>query len=229
MAPAKRFIVLKGTACSASDDFLSESIEIDPSQDFEKLQQTVAKALHIALWKSVSFVALAASSKPDVSEDGTTPLDTTDAVAQHDGDVGVLVSGKRVRDVPGPTGGLPFVGGYHEIFPDFIGNQQRLLDKYGHLVHVNSLGKNVFYTDDPDIASIVLSEGEYFQKNLTKEHPLYALHEGLPDGLFTANSTNPNWAKSHAFIQVALGGKAMRGYGKVMDHSALKLVNVFKQ
>jgi hypothetical protein len=75
---------------------------------------------------------------------------------------------------------------------------------------------------------VALSESEYFRKELTTDHPLYALHEALPNGLFTAHSTNPAWAKAHQFMQVALGGKAMRNYAKVMDSSAKKIVNVFR-
>lgn len=49
----------------------------------------------------------------------------------------------QVRPVPGPTGDSPFISGYSEIYPDFMGNYQWLLAKYGHMVHVSYLGKVV--------------------------------------------------------------------------------------
>lgn len=52
-----------------------------------------------------------------------------------------LTSIYQVRPVPGPSGGIPFIGGYSEIYPDFLGNYKRLLQKYGHIVHVGYLGK----------------------------------------------------------------------------------------
>lgn len=80
-------------------------------------------------------------------------LDTTQAIADQR-TVAILVDGCKPRVVPGPTGGLPFIGGYSELYPDFMGNYQRLLDKYGHLVHVQYMGRNVYLTDDPDSQSI---------------------------------------------------------------------------
>lgn len=35
-----------------------------------------------------------------------------------------------------------------EIYPDFLGNYQRLLDHFGHMVHVSYLGKSVYLTDE---------------------------------------------------------------------------------
>lgn len=89
------------------------------------------------------------SDKPETLAGDLKRLDTTQAIADQR-TVAILIDGRKPRAVPGPTGGLPFIGSYSEIYPDFIGNYQRLLDKYGHLVHVRYLGRDVYLTDDPE-------------------------------------------------------------------------------
>lgn len=216
------FRLLAVDGCSASEDFRTAKVEVKDDAGFEQLLKDVATALHVTLWKTITLHSIKDGQEPGKQ------LSTIEDVRQEKGDIGLLISGKKIHDVPGPQGGLPFLGGYSEIYPDFIGNQQRLLDKYGHMVRVDYMKKSVYYTDDPDCAQVVLSEGDYYKKVLTTDHPLFALQEGLPNGLFTANTTNPAWATSHKFVQTALGAKAMRNYGKTMDSSAKKLVNIFR-
>ena len=220
--PTFRLLAVEG--CSVSEAFRTANVSIKQDSTFEQLLKDVAAALKVIQWKTVSLHALVQDAGRQ--EAGTT-LSSIEDVQQQQGEIAVLVSGKKIHNVPGPTGGLPFLNGYSEIYPDFIGNQQRLLDKYGHMVRVEYMKKKVYYVDDPDCAQAVLSEGEYYSKFLNTDHPLFALQEGLPNGLFTANTSNPSWATSHKFVQTALGAKAMRNYGSVMDSSAKKLVRIF--
>ncbi|KAF7318711.1 FAD-binding FR-type domain-containing protein [Mycena chlorophos] len=204
-----------------------DGIRVDVASDatLDQLRQAVAAKFSIALPSTVSF------HKAVPVETVTTDmpsLETVDAVLGEK-DVALLVSGKKVRPVPGPTGGLPIIGGYSEIYPDFMGNYQRLLTRYGHIVHVSYLGKDVYLTDDPDCAGIVLSEGEYYSKMIGDNHPLFPLKSSIPNGLFTADSTNPAWSTSHKFMMTAMGARAMRNYVKIMDHTANKLVGCFNE
>ncbi|KAJ7798825.1 cytochrome P450 [Mycena leptocephala] len=147
----------------------------------------------------------------------------------------MVLTTPQVRPVPGPTGGIPFIGGYSELYPDFMGNYQRLLTKYGHIVHVSYLGKSIYFTDDPDCAGIVLSEGEFFKKEASRRghigenHPLFPLKMTIPNGLFTADSSDPAWSTSHKFMMTAMGAKSMRNYVRTMDHTANRLVSCFNE
>lgn len=63
------------------------------------------------------------SEKPSTLAVDLKPLETTESVANERA-VAILIDGKTPRAVPGPTGGLPFLGGYSEVYPDFLGNYQ---------------------------------------------------------------------------------------------------------
>ncbi|KAJ7713604.1 cytochrome P450 [Mycena metata] len=205
----------------------SDGIPIDVHKEgtLQQLRKTVAEKFSVALPTTISFHV---SAGPDTIPTDLKVLDTTDAILVER-TVAILVSGKKVRPVPGPTGGIPFIGGYSELYPDFMGNYQRLLQKYGHIVHVGYLGKDVYLTDDPDCAGLVLSEGEFYSKEIGEDHPLFPLKMTVPNGLFTADSSNPLWSTSHKFMMTAMGAKAMRNYVRTMDHTANRLVKCFDE
>lgn len=137
-------------------DVETDGVPIDLKQGttIQELRKAVAEKFTVALPGTISFhVSADAATTPS----DLTTLDTVDAVL-GERTVAILISGKKVgrsfcqlcrqltteyqvRPVPGPTGGIPFIGGYSEIYPDFMGNYQRLLRKYGHIVNVNYLGK----------------------------------------------------------------------------------------
>ncbi|KAJ7464205.1 cytochrome P450 [Mycena galericulata] len=204
----------------------TDGISIDvQATSLDELRKTVAAKFSVALPSTVSFHKSAA---PDTIPGDLELLATVDAVLKER-TIAILISGKKVRPVPGPSGGIPFIGGYSEIYPDFIGNYQRLLTKYGHIVHVSYIGKSVYLTDDPDCAGIVLSEGEFYSKQIGDNHPLFPLKMSIPNGLFTADSSNPTWSTSHKFMMTAMGARAMRNYVRTMDRTANRLVNCFDQ
>ncbi|KAJ7749420.1 cytochrome P450 [Mycena metata] len=191
----------------------------------EQLRQLVAGKLSVALPATVTF------HRPADARTSPSDLPTLDSVdmIKTEREVALLVSGKKVHPVPGPTGGIPFIGGYSEIYPDFMGNYDRLLRKYGHMVHVSYLGKSVYLTDDPDCAGVVLSEGEFYSKQIGENHPLFPFKMTLPNGLFTTDTSNPTWPISHKFMMTAMGVKAMRNYVRGMDHTAGQLVQRFNE
>jgi cytochrome P450 len=49
------------------------------------------------------------------------------------------------------------------------------------------------------------------------------------NGLFTADSNDPEWSTSHKFMMTAMGAKAMRNYVRTMDHTANRLVECFEE
>ncbi|KAJ6564108.1 cytochrome P450, partial [Mycena capillaripes] len=201
------------------------AIDVQQGHSVDELRKTVATKFSVALATTVSFHK---SAPPDAIPVDLEVLSTSDAIlAQRT--VAILVSRKKVRPVPGPTGGIPYIGGYSELYPDFIGNYQRLLSKYGHIVHVSYMGKDVYLTDDPDCARLVLSEGEFYSKTIGDSHPLFPLKMTVPNGLFTADSNNPSWSTSHKFMMTAMGAKAMRNYVRTMDRTANQLVGCFSE
>ncbi|KAJ6449380.1 cytochrome P450 [Mycena sanguinolenta] len=204
----------------------TDEISIDVQViSLDELRKNVAAKFKVALPTTISFHK---SAPADTIPGDLEVLGTIETVL-NECTVAILISGKKVRSVPGPTGGLPFIRGYSEIYPDFMGNYQRLLNKYGHMVHVGYLGKSVYLTDDPDCAGIVLSESEFFSKEIGNDHPLFPLKMSVPNGIFTADSSNPTWSTSHKFMMTAMGARAMRNYVRTMDRTANRLVNCFNQ
>ncbi|KAF8133597.1 cytochrome P450 monooxygenase [Mycena galopus ATCC 62051] len=192
------------------------AIEVQQGDNLQQLRKNVAAKFNVALPATISF--------HEFADTETTPSDLKALET-----VDVILEEHAVQPVPGPTGGIPFIGGYSEIYPDFIGNYQRLLRKYGHIVHVGYLGKDVYLTDDPDCAGVVLSEGEFFSKQVGEGHPLFPLKMTFENGLFTANSNDPEWSTSHKFMMTAMGAKAMHNYVRTMDHTASRLIKCFDE
>ncbi|KAJ7037666.1 hypothetical protein C8F04DRAFT_1329961 [Mycena alexandri] len=98
------------------------------------------------------------------------------------------------------------------------------------MVNISYLGKSVYLTDDPDCAGVLLSEGEFYSKQIGENHPLFPLKITLPNGLFIKDTSNPTWSTSHIFMMTAMGAKAMRNhYVRTMDHTAGHLVQRFNE
>ncbi|KAJ7472797.1 cytochrome P450 [Mycena latifolia] len=199
------------------------SVDVQIGDTIDHLRKTVGGKLSVALPTTISFHK---STDADAAASDLEKLDTIESIVAETR-VAILISGKKVRPVPGPTGGIPFIGGYSEIYPDFMGNYDRLLRKYGHIVHVSYLGKSIYLTDDPDCAGVVLSEGEFYSKQINDNHPLFPLQTTLPNGLFTTDTSNPAWSTGHKFMMTAMGATAMRNYVRTMDLTAKHLVQCF--
>ncbi|KAJ7472845.1 cytochrome P450 [Mycena latifolia] len=187
------------------------SVDVQVGDTIDHLRKTVGGKLNVALPTTISFHK---STDADTAASDLEKLDTIDSIVAETR-VAILISGKKVQPVPGPMGGIPFIGGYSEIYPDFMGNYERLLRKYGHIVHVSYLGKSIYLTDDPDCAGVVLSEGEFYRKQVNDNHPLFPPKMTLPNGMFTTDSSNPAWST------------AMRNYVRTMDLTAKRLVQCF--
>ncbi len=148
-------------------------------------------------------------------------------VLSHDGDIAVTVDGRRVRDIPGPQG-IPIAGNYYEIFPDHLGNHERLFAKYGPIIKQNSLGKITCETNDPRLATIVLTESPFFSKIINESHPLSALK--MPEaGVFLGDTDTEAWRLAHKFLPPAFGPKAVRHYAPTMQATVQESFKVFDE
>lgn len=148
-------------------------------------------------------------------------------VLNHEEIVGITVDGHKVRDVPGPKG-YPYVGNYYEIYPDHLGNHQRLFDQYGPIFKTNNMGSTVYETNDPAIANIVLSESDFFTKKITPSHPLYGI-KNQEAGVFLGDTENENWKVAHKFLPPAFSPKAVRHYAPTMQKSIEDSYKVFDE
>jgi cytochrome P450 len=149
-----------------------------------------------------------------------------DVLAAQDA-VAVSIDGKKVREVPGPKG-LPYVGSFFEIYPDHLGNHQRLFDMYGPMFRTTTMGRTIYHTNDPAIASIVFAESEFFSKLINEDHPLYPI-KNQPAGVFLGDTNTEEWRTAHKFLPPAFGPKAVRHYAPTMQKTVEDAFKVFDE
>lgn len=90
------------------------------------------------------------------------------------------------------------------------------------------MGAMNYQTNDPQIAQIVLSETEFFSKEINKMHPLYPIKNDTA-GVFLGDSSSPNWNIVHKFMPPALGPKAVRHYSPIMNAELREGLPVFDE
>lgn len=151
-------------------------------------------------------------------------LDITD-VTSIPGPVAIAIDGHGVRDPSGPTG-LPYVGNYFEVYPDHLGNHQRLFEQYGKLFKTTNMGRTIYQTNDPELSAIVFTESDFFTKKINEAHPLYALKTPAA-GVFLGDTDTPEWKIAHKFLPPALGPKAVRHYAPTMQKTVEDSFRVF--
>ncbi|KAI9897689.1 hypothetical protein N3K66_007545 [Trichothecium roseum] len=193
----------------------TRDVEIPESADFEEVQNIVASYFAIVDPKVVGFI-----------RDNRILTAASDVLAQED-PIAVSVSGKAVRDVPGPAG-LPYFGNYFEVYPDHLGNHQRLFEKYGPLIVTNNMGSRVYQTNDPALAQIFFAEDDYFSKKIVPGHPLHPI-KSQEAGVFLGDTDTEEWRLAHKFLPPALGPKAVRHYAPAMQGTVEDAFAVFDE
>lgn len=132
-----------------------------------------------------------------------------------------------IREPPGPRG-LPIVGNHYELYPDPVGNYDRLFAIYGPVIKTTNFGTTIYQTNDPEIARIVLREGDLFTKTTSDPtHPLYYMQH--QDSLFTCNSDSPAFAISHKFIPPALSPRAIAHHTPLIQQAARSIFPILDQ
>jgi hypothetical protein len=76
------------------------------------------------------------------------------------------------------------------VYPDHLGNNQRLFDKYGPIFKSTNMGKTVCQTNDPVIGQIAFTESEFFSKEINDDHPLKPIKQEAA-GVFVSDTSNP--------------------------------------
>lgn len=115
-----------------------------------------------------------------------------------------------------------------KVFPDHLGNNQRLFEKYGPIFQTNNMGKMTCQTNDPEFAQICMSETEFFSKQIVPDHPLFPI-KNQKAGVFLGDTSDPNWKVVHKFLPPALGPKAVRHYAPQMNQCCSESFPVFDE
>ncbi|KAJ5378984.1 hypothetical protein N7509_012103 [Penicillium cosmopolitanum] len=189
-------------------------IEVDSRAQLNELKHLVAAHFAIVEPKGIEFQSQDSKYLSDVS-DITSSLDP----------VAITIDGHGIRDPPGPTG-LPYVGNYFEVYPDHLGNHQRLFEQYGPLIKTTNMGRTTYQTNDPEISAIVFAESDFFTKRINEAHPLSALKTPAA-GVFLGDTDTPEWKIAHKFLPPALGPKAVRHYAPTMQKTVEDAFKVF--
>jgi len=128
--------------------------------------------------------------------------------------VGTLFDGNGVRNIQGPDG-LPIVGSFYEIFPDDLGNHDRLFKKYGPIIKTTNMGKTTYLSNDPAIGLLAFAESQYFTKKITPSHPLFGIKDNT--AIFIGNTETANWAIAHKYFPPSISQKTVRHYTSLMQ------------
>ncbi|KAL3601779.1 hypothetical protein FPOAC2_06052 [Fusarium poae] len=205
----KQFYLLGEVATTARE------IELSPAIDFEELQSIVASHFAIVKPNSVGFIH------------DSRKLNVVSEVLEIDDPIAISINGNAVRDVPGPAG-IPYFGNYLEIYPDHLGNHQRLFEKYGPLFTTSSMGNRLYQTNSAELSNIFLSEDHYFTKDIVPGHPLHPI-KNQEAGVFLADTDTEQWRLAHKFLPPALGPKAVRHYAPTMQRTVESSFKVFDE
>ncbi|KAL7939429.1 cytochrome P450 [Trichoderma chlorosporum] len=189
--------------------------EISTSLDLEDLQDLVASHFAIVEPRGVGFIYDAQY------------LTSVKDVLASDGPIAISIDGGAVREIPGPKG-LPYLGNFTQIYPDHLGNHQRLFETYGKLFAVTTFGTTWNYTNDPNLTNICFTESEFFTKGVIEGHPLHPFNLG-DAGIFFGSTDTENWRANHKFFPPALGPKAVKHYAPKMQATIEDSFTVFDQ
>lgn len=137
----------------------------------------------------------------------------------------ITIDGHAVRDPPCPRT-LPFVGTFFEVYPDHLGNHQRLFEQYGPVIKTSNMGRVTYQTNDPKITAVAFAESDFFTKKINESHPLFALKTPSA-GVFLGDTDTEEWRLAHKFLPPALGPKAVRHYAPTMQKTVEDSFKVF--
>ncbi|MCJ1388313.1 hypothetical protein MMC18_001159 [Xylographa bjoerkii] len=195
----------------------SHEVEVDITLgDLDVLRANIANHFAIVEPSGVAFQNKANESLDELHD----ILETTDPIA-------ISVDGHSVREAPGPKG-LPVVGTYYEVYPDHIGNHQRMFETYGPVIETIDMGRKVYLTNDPAIAAIAFAESEFFTKRINDDHPLHGIKMPAA-GIFIGDTDSEAWRVAHKFFPPALSPKAVRHYTPMMQKTVESTYPVFDE
>jgi cytochrome P450 len=134
---------------------------------------------------------------------------------------------ESIREPPGPRS-LPFVGNRYELYPDVLGNYDRLFSLYGPMTKTVNMGTTIYHTNDPEISRHLLREDKLFTKTTSDaSHPLHYM--GGQDMLFTCDSASPAFAPSHKFVPPTMSPRAVAHFMPLIQDATQSIFTVFDE
>jgi cytochrome P450 len=134
---------------------------------------------------------------------------------------------ESIREPPGPRS-LPFVGNRYELYPDVLGNYDRLFSLYGPMIKTVNMGTTIYHTNDPEISRHLLREDKLFTKTTSDvSHPLHYMSD--QDALFTCDSASPAFAPSHKFVPPTMSPRAVAHFMPLIQDATQSIFTVFDE
>ncbi|KAJ5135401.1 Thromboxane-A synthase [Penicillium bovifimosum] len=192
-------------------------LDVSPFTTLEQLTGTLAEVFGFADTKSLWLIdkqRAHLSTLKDVQE-------TEDVIelraARHE----------SIREPPGPRP-IPFVGNRYELYPDVLGNYDRLFSLYGPMIKTVNMGTTIYHTNDPEIARHVLREDKLFTKATSDaSHPLHYMSDQAC--LFTCDSASPAFAPSHKFVPPTMSPRAVAHFMPLIQDATQSIFTVFDE
>ena len=138
-------------------------VDIDIYHDIESLKTAVADAFSVVDPSGLGF-----------QTEQMKTLESMDDILDWENPVAVSIDGHAVRDIPEPKG-LPFLGSYLEVYPDHLGNHQRLFATLGSVIKHTDMGRTTYLTNDPAVAYNAFQESPFWSKIINENHPLFPI------------------------------------------------------
>ncbi|EFX06633.1 cytochrome p450 monooxygenase [Grosmannia clavigera kw1407] len=199
------------------DTLAGQYVNIDKSYTLDDIKRAVGLTFHVAKPEGITF---------HTSPEQHGQLENASDIIAAKAPVSVRIDGRAVQDPQGPTE-LPFVGNFHEIYPDHLGNHFRLFQKYGHVIRTTNMGKTTYLTNSPDVTHVAMMESVYFTKKINENHPLWGIKDNT--AMFVGDTETENWRIGHKFLPTAMGPKAVRHYTPLMQESVRNSFTVFDE
>lgn len=194
-----------------------ESVEVPSLGNIEQLKGNLGRLFSFADPLAIRFYS---------ERDGN--LQSLDAIESTKEPIELRIAGgASVRSPPGPRA-LPFVGNHYEIYPDPLGNYDRLFARHGPVIKTTNRGTTTYITNDAEVSRHVLRESELFTKTTSEPtHPLFYMNEQT--ALFTCDSDSPAFPLAHKFVPPALSPRAVAHYTPSLQDATRDIFGVFDE
>src|SRR6201984_3190266 len=132
----------------------------------------------------------------------------------------------RLNPIPQPPA-KPVVGNMLSLDSSSpIQDLTRLAKELGHIFWLDMMGAPIVFVSGHDLVD-ELSDEKRFDKAV--RGALRRVRAVGGDGLFTADTIEPNWSKAHSILLTPFGHRAMQSYHPTMGHIAEQLVKKWER
>jgi len=137
-----------------------------------------------------------------------------------------MASPNKLNPIPRPPG-KPVVGNMLSLDSSApVQNLARLAKELGPIFWLDMMGAPLVIVSGADLVD-ELSDEKRFDKAV--RGPLRRVRTVAGDGLFTADTTEPNWSKAHNILMQPFGNRAMQSYHPSMVDIADQLVKKWER